>query len=58
MKSIRLIFDIGAFMLPVLYPLPILIMYTCIHVWYPWVVYLPKKLDNYQHPLNFQIPGT
>ena len=58
MKLFRLIFDIIAFIIPLIYPIPILIVYIIVHIWFPFIVKLPRYFDTLEHKLNIYIPGT
>ena len=55
MRLFRLMFDTVAFMFPLLSPIPILFGYLCIHLFYPKIVLLPKRLDNVKHPFNLRV---
>jgi hypothetical protein len=57
MKLFRLIFDAVAFLIPLFYP-TVLLLYIIIHIWFPFIVKLPKRFDIIQHKLNIQIPFT
>ena len=41
MKLIRFTFDGAAFLLPLMWPLPVLAVYAAVHVYAPWLVRLP-----------------
>ena len=55
MRLFRLCFDCGAFMLPLLSPIPVLSVYLSIHLFCPKIVLLPKKLDDIKHSFNIKI---
>ena len=54
MKLFRFIFDSFSFVIPIYFP-KILYIYLLIHLFYPQLVYLPKKLDNIENKLNIKI---
>ena len=45
MRLFRFLFDSIAFMLPIYKPKLILLIYFCIHLFYPKIVKVPRKLD-------------
>jgi len=52
MRLFRFLFDSIAFMLPIYKPKLILLIYFCIHLFYPKIVKVPRKLDLIKHQLN------
>ena len=58
MKLFRLLFDSIMFLIPLIYPVPILLGYIIVHIWFPFIIKLPRYFDTIDHPYNVQIPGT
>ena len=52
MRLFRLLADAFFFVLPYFAPVPILATYLAIHLFWPQVVRLPRRLDNIDHPYN------
>lgn len=58
MRLFRLLFDSLMFLIPLIYPIPILIVYIIVHIWFPFIIKLPKYFDKIEHRYNVNIPGT
>lgn len=58
MRAFRLLFDLAAFYVPIYSPKHFLALYAFIHVYFPRIVTLPRRLDTINHILNFHIPLT
>jgi len=58
MRLFRLLFDSLMFLIPLIYPKPILIGYIMVHIWFPFIIKLPKHFDRIEHKFNVHIPGT
>ena len=54
MKLLRFTLDSFLFIAPMYYP-RMLYLYLFMHFSIPWAVYLPKKLDRLDHPMNVPV---